>query len=511
MTSLETLVPGQVSLAQLRRIYREAPPLRLADSAWAPIRASRETVDRIVASGRTVYGINTGFGRLAQTSIETARLAELQRNLVLSHSVGVGPALPDAVVRLMLATKIVSLSRGCSGVRPDVVEALLTLYRHDVLPIIPSQGSVGASGDLAPLAHLAAALLGVGEVRISGQQRPALEGLAVAGLAPIELASKEGLALLNGTQVSTALALAALFESEDAFGAGLLAGALSLEAIQGSIKPFDPRIHAARGQSGQIEVARVLHGLIAGSTIVESHINCSRVQDPYCIRCQPQVMGAILDQLRQVAAILQIEANAASDNPLVFADTDEVISGGNFHAEPIAFAADILAFAATEIGSISERRTAMLCDPSLNGGLPAFLVTQGGLNSGFMIAQVTAAALVSECKMMAHPASVDTIPTSANQEDHVSMATHGARRSLTLAGNVAQVVGIEAMAACQGLELHRPLRSTEAVEAVFEDVRGRVAFVDQDRYLQPDLLAMRDWVRDGDKPDSVLALLPSQA
>jgi histidine ammonia-lyase len=504
------LCPGEVDLPSLRGLYcGESTELRLDPLAYEGVRASCAVIAEIAASGRTVYGVNTGFGRLASTTIDRDHLADLQRNLVLSHSAGVGPALPDAVVRLVVALKIVSLARGCSGVRPVVIDALLALFNAGVLPVIPAQGSVGASGDLAPLAHLAAVLLGVGKVRVDGETLPAAVGLARAGLEPLELGPKEGLALLNGTQVSTALALAALFETEDAFAAAVVAGSLSLEAIKGSLKPFDPRIHAARGQVGQSEVAAVYRELLTGSRIVESHVDCKRVQDPYCIRCQPQVMGAVLDQIRHVARILEIEANAASDNPLVFSDDGEVISGGNFHAEPVAFAADILAFVATEIGSMSERRLAMLCDPALNGGLPAFLIREGGLNSGFMIAQVTAAALVSECKMLAHPASVDTIPTSANQEDHVSMATHGARRSLAIAENVAQVVGIEAMGACQGVEFHRPLKSTPELEAAFASVRARAAFMDADRYLHPDLVAMRGWVRDLDVPPAIKLLLPS--
>ena len=401
------------------------------------------------------------------------------------------------MVRLVLAAKAVSLARGHSGVRPEIVDALLALFNAGLLPVIPAKGSVGASGDLAPLAHLALVLIGEGEcdtpegARVSGA-----EAMRRAGFAPFVLAPKEGLALLNGTQVSTALALYGLFGAESVFVAGLMAGALSLEAIQGSVKPLDARIHAARGQPGQIAVAAALRELLEGSAIVQSHAHCGRVQDPYSIRCVPQVMGACLDNLMHAARVLVIEANAASDNPLVFTDTGEVISGGNFHAEPVAFAADIIAVAVAEIGAISERRMALLLDSGLSG-LPPFLVRDGGVNSGFMITQVTAAALASENKSLAHPASVDSLPTSANQEDHVSMATFGARRLSEMVQNTATIVGIEAMAACQGIELKRdhahPVQSSPLVEAEWSRIRAQVAFIEQDRYLAPDIEAMRRW------------------
>ncbi|MHA7681686.1 histidine ammonia-lyase [Cupriavidus sp. PET2-C1] len=510
---LLTLQPGSVTLADLRRIHRGEVSLAMDASAWAGVRASQATVQDIIDADAVVYGINTGFGKLAQTRIPHDKLAELQRNLVLSHSVGTGADLNSDTVRLILAIKAVSLARGHSGIRPEIIEALLALANAGVTPCIPAKGSVGASGDLAPLAHMSCTLIGVGEVMIDGVRRPAAEGLAHAGLAPFTLGPKEGLALLNGTQVSTALALAGLFAAEDIFAAGLVAGALSLEAIKGSVKPFDARIHAARGQAGQIAVAGAVRTLLDGSKIVDSHVSCGRVQDPYSIRCQPQVMGACLDNLQHAARVLQIEANAASDNPLVFPEQGDVISGGNFHAEPVAFAADIIALAIAEIGAISERRLALLLDTGLSG-LPPFLVRDGGLHSGFMIAQVTAAALASENKSLAHPASVDSLPTSANQEDHVSMATYGARRLGDMAENTAVVVGIEAMAAAQGIEFHRPLESSPLIEIEIARIRERVAFVEGDRYFAPDIEAMKQWVQQGDAgagwPESVRQVLPSQ-
>ncbi|HEY0412763.1 MAG TPA: histidine ammonia-lyase, partial [Allosphingosinicella sp.] len=419
------LNPGAVTLADLRAVWAGAP-VELADEAWSAIAAAAEGVGRILASGRTVYGVNTGFGLLAQTRIAADRLEELQRNLILSHSCGIGEPLDRRIVRLTIALKAIGLGRGHSGVRPAVVERLLALLEANALPVIPSQGSVGASGDLAPLAHLAAALIGEGRVEIDGAAIGAGEALRRLGFEPLVLGPKEGLALINGTQVSTAIALDVLFTAERVFAAALAAGALSLDALKGTDAAFDPRIHEARGQPGQIAVAAALKRLLEGSEIRHSHDDCLKVQDPYSFRCQPQVMGACLDLMRQAARTLEIEANGATDNPLLFGD--EALSGGNFHAEPVAFAADMLAIALCEIGSISERRTAVLVDPKMSG-LPPFLVRDSGVNSGFMIAQVTAAALVSENKSLAHPASIDTVPTSAGQEDHVSMATHGALKA----------------------------------------------------------------------------------
>lgn len=504
------LRPGHVDLSTLRKIYQGNVRLELVDEARAGILASQKTVARIVESGKVVYGINTGFGKLAQTRIPAERLTELQRNLALSHSVGIGKDLADNVVRLVMATKVLSLSRGHSGIRIEVIDALITLFNAGVYPCIPEKGSVGASGDLAPLAHLSLMLIGEGQVTVKGEKMSAIAGLATVGLAPFELGPKEGLALLNGTQVSTSLALSGLFETERIFSAGLVAGALSLEAIRGSIKPLDSRIHEARGQSGQIAVAAALTDVLAGSGIVMSHADCGRVQDPYSIRCVPQVMGACLDNLHHAARILRIEANAASDNPLVFAENGDVISGGNFHAEPVAFAADIIALAVSEIGAISERRMALLLDTGLSG-LPPFLINDGGVNSGFMIAQVTAAALASENKSLAHPGSVDSLPTSANQEDHVSMATYAARRLGDMCFNTSVVVGIEAMAAAQGIDFHRPLQSSTTLENEMKAIRENVAFLEKDRLMAPDIEVMRRWACRERWPMAIEALLPSFA
>jgi histidine ammonia-lyase len=486
MTENEVLIPGSVGLSDWRRVYRGAA-VSLDESGRGEVEAGARTVDAIVTKGEPVYGINTGFGKLASVRIGQADLATLQRNLVLSHAAGVGEPLPAPVVRLAMALKLASLAQGASGVRWSTVAHLARCLERGLVPVVPGQGSVGASGDLAPLAHMTAALLGVGEILLDVERLPAAAALARAGLAPLALAPKEGLAFLNGTQVSTALALAGLFEAERVFQSALVTGALATDAARGSDGPFDLRIHALRRHRGQIEVAASLRALMQGSAIRASHlVGDDRVQDPYCLRCQPQVMGAVLDLLRQAAATLADEANGVSDNPLVFAESGEVISGGNFHAEPVAFAADMIAMALCEIGSLAERRIAMLVDPALSG-LPAFLTPEPGLNSGFMIPQVTAAALVSENKQRAYPASVDSIPTSANQEDHVSMATHGARRLLAMAVNAAHVVGIELLAAAQGCDFHAPLRSSERLERARARLRDEVPPLAGDRHLAPDI------------------------
>lgn len=499
---MQTLTPGSVTLDQLRAI-RAGAPVALAGEAWSAIDASSAAVGRIVASGRTVYGINTGFGLLAQTRIPQERLAELQRNLILSHSCGLGEALAPEVVRLIIALKAVGLGRGMSGISRTVVERLLALLAADALPVIPAQGSVGASGDLAPLAHLSAALLGEGQIALKGEMLPAGEALARIGLEPVALGPKEGLALINGTQVSTAIALDTLFTGERIFGSALVTGALSVDAFKGTDAAFDPRIHEARGQPGQIAVAAALRRLLEGSAIRQSHEACERVQDPYSFRCQPQVMGAALDLMRGVAATLAIEANAVTDNPIIFGE--EAVSGGNFHAEPVAFAADILAMALCEVASISERRTAILVDPKMSG-LPPFLIEDSGVNSGFMIAQVTAAALVSENKSLAWPASVDTVPTSAGQEDHVSMATHAGTKARRIAGNAAGAVGVELLAACQGIDFHRPLATSPLLAPVMALVREQVPFVAADRYLAPDMEWAKRAVLAGLMPDLGTAL-----
>jgi len=500
----------RMNLQTLRGIYERPAIVDLDRDDRESIAASCSMVDRIVAKGDAAYGINTGFGLLAQTRIPTDQLAQLQSNLLLSHAAGVGESLPDAVVRLVMALKIRSLARGYSGISLEVVDALRALLAHEVYPIVPSQGSVGASGDLAPLAHMSAVLLGVGRVRHRGRVLDAAAGLAIAGLQTLRLRPKEGLALINGTQVSTALALSGLFAAEDVFGAALVAGAMSVDALKGSDAPFDDRIHQVRGQPGQIDVAKAYRDLLAGSRIRASHLDCTRVQDPYSFRCQPQVMGACLDLIRNCARTLEIEANAVTDNPLLFLDNAAVLSGGNFHAEPVAFAADTLALAFAEIGSLSERRVAVLVDPKMSG-LPAFLVANSGLNSGFMIAQVTAAALVAENKTLAAPASVDSIPTSANQEDHVSMATHAARRLARMAENAGGVIGIEFLAAAQGIDFHRPATSSATLEHTHAIIRGMVAQYDADRYFAPDIEAAKLWVSGASFVAPVAHLMPSRA
>jgi histidine ammonia-lyase len=489
------LRPGLVALAELRAI-RNGAGAALAREAYARIDAAAASVARIVASGKTVYGVNTGFGLLARERIEKDRLAELQRNLVMSHACGLGSPLSREIVRLTMALKVVGLARGHSGVRREIVDMVLKLLDADALPVIPSQGSVGASGDLAPLAHLSAAMLGTGRITLKGNEMEAGAALQKLALKPLELGPKEGLALLNGTQVSTAIALDALFAAEAVLATALLSGALSTDAIKGSDTPFDPRIHALRGHKGQAAVAAFLKEAVAGSDIRKSHLDCARVQDPYSFRCQPQVMGAALDLLNAAAKTLQIEANAVSDNPIVFPDADEALSGGNFHAEPVAFAADQITMAMCETGSISERRVAVLVDPKMSG-LPAFLVKDGGVNSGFMIPQVTAAALVAENRSLAFPASVDSVPTSANQEDHVSMATGAAMKARRAARNAAGIVAIELMAAAQGIDLHAPLATSPPLAGVRSLVRTRSAFLDKDRFLADEMRELQAMVSAG--------------
>ena len=485
-----------VPFSALRRAWRAPVSVELGKGPRRRIEEAAEAVGEVIAQGRAVYGVNTGFGRLAEVRIEDDELARLQRNLVRSHATGVGEDLADDVVRLVILLKVIALAGGHSGVRLRLVDALAALLEHEICPRIPSRGSVGASGDLAPLAHLSNALLGEGEVRVHGKSMPAREALARAGIEPIRLAPKEGLALLNGTQVSTALALAAAFRTEGVLAAALVAGAMSTDAVEGSDGPFDERIQRVRGHRGQAAVAAVLRELMRGSEIRASHLHCNRVQDPYSIRCQPSVVGACLDALHHVSDLLETEANAVTDNPLVFADAGEILSGGNFHAEPVAFAADHLALALAEIGSLSERRTALLIDSSLSR-LPAFLVEDSGLNSGFMLAGTTAAALVSENKCLAHPASVDSIPTSANQEDHVSMATHGARRLHDMLDNVEHIVAIELLAAAQGVEFRRPARSSASVEEAIEALRAISPPYTEDRSLAADIAGVASLVTEG--------------
>ncbi|GLR47552.1 histidine ammonia-lyase [Sphingomonas astaxanthinifaciens] len=489
------LDPTSIDLATLRQLWTGARA-RLSDAALASVATAAEAVARIVAGGETVYGINTGFGLLAQERIPPERLAELQRNLILSHSCGIGEPAPREVVRLMIQLKLLGLGRGHSGVRLIVIDALQALLDHDALPVIPSQGSVGASGDLAPLAHMTAALMGHGRIDYGGEVLPASEVLDRLKLAPLELGPKEGLALINGTQYSTAATLHALFLAERIFGAALRAGALAVDALKGSAKPFDPRISDLRGQPGQIRVAKVLRELLAGSAIVASHHRCGRVQDPYSFRCMPQVLGASLDLLETAARTLVIEAGAVTDNPILFFDTDEAISGGNFHAQPVAFAADLVTMALCEVGSLAERRISVLVDPKMSG-LPAFLIDDGGVNSGLMIPQVTAAALVAENRAHAFPASVDSIPTSAGQEDHVSMAPIAAHKAIRVARNTAGILAIELIAGAQGIDYHAPLATSEALGEVHAAVREMSPHLGADRMLADEIAALQSAVLGG--------------
>ncbi|MFP5329800.1 MAG: histidine ammonia-lyase [Alphaproteobacteria bacterium] len=493
------LHPEAIDVATLRLIWAGSAG-RLDDAAMQRVAESAAAVERIVASGETVYGVNTGFGLLANTRIPADRLAELQTNLLLSHSAGLGDPLPRHVSRLMIVLKLLGLGRGHSGVRRQVIEALQALLDKDAIPVIPSQGSVGASGDLAPLAHLIAALMGHGRIDVAGEVMPAAAALQKLGMEPLALGPKEGLALINGTQASTAIALDALFTGERVFAAAIAAGALSVDALKGSVKPFDARVSEVRGQPGQIRVAAALRALLDGSEIVASHARCGKVQDPYSFRCQPQVMGAALDLLANAARTLTIEAAAVTDNPVLFGE--EAISGGNFHAQPVAFAADMIAMALCEVGSISERRTAVLIDPKMSG-LPPFLTEDSGVNSGLMIPQVTAAALVSENKSLAYPASVDSIPTSAGQEDHVSMAPIAARKAGAIARNVAGIVAVELIAATQGVDFHAPLKTSPKLQAVHWKVRALSPRFSADHYWADEMAALQAAVLAGEigKPD----------
>lgn len=493
MTKL-TIHPGKMTLEDLRIVFEQPVTITLDKRADAVIEKSVATVNKIIAEDRTAYGINTGFGLLANTRIATQDLQSLQRSIVMSHAAGVGDPLDDELVRLIMVLKINSLARGFSGIRLEVINALIALVNAQVYPFIPAKGSVGASGDLAPLAHMSLILLGEGKARFEGKWISAKKALEKAGLKPLTLEAKEGLALLNGTQTSTAFALKGLFEAEKLLLSGIICGALSVEATLGSRKPFDARVQEVRGQKGQIDVAAMFREVLSSSSeLAKSHENCVKVQDPYSLRCQPQVMGACLTQIRQAAEVILIESNAVSDNPLVFTDNGDIISGGNFHAEPVAMASDNLALALAEIGALSERRIALLMDTHMSQ-LPPFLVNNGGVNSGFMIAQVTAAALASENKALAHPSSVDSLPTSANQEDHVSMAPAAGRRLWEMAKNVTGILAIEWLSACQGIDFREGLKSSEALEKARKTLREQVAYYDKDRYFAPDIEAAIDLI-----------------
>ena len=497
---------GELRLAELRAIFTKHIPIELDSSAYENMAKSEALVTDVIDSGKTVYGINTGFGELAKISISSDKLSELQRNLVLSHATGVGNFLSDAIVRLILVLKINALAQGHSGVRRDIVDFLLYLYNSEIYPCIPEKGSVGASGDLPPLAHMALPMLGVGRVRVNGEVHLVKDVQQKFGIKNIELAPKEGLALLNGTQVTTALALRGLFMAEENFAGATVAGALAIDAVRGSDAPFNRKIHEVRRQKGQIAIADIYRDLLKNSEIRKSHKDgCDKVQDPYSLRCQPQVMGACLDQIRHSAGILEREANAVTDNPLIFSDSEEVFSGGNFHAEPVGFAADGLAIAVAEIGAMSERRIAMLIDSKISG-LPPFLVQDAGMNSGFMIAHVTAAALASENKSLSFPSVVDSLPTSANQEDHVSMATYGARRLIDMVKNTANIVGIELIAAVQGVEFHAPLKTSPKLQKVMKLVRKQVDPYNKDHYFAPDIRRAANLVR---RSDIFVKMMPS--
>lgn len=489
--------PGALTLADLRRVSREPVAIALDAECHKDIQQSVDCVDRVIAEKRVVYGINTGFGLLASTHIADKDLELLQKSLVLSHSTGVGEYMSDSAVRLMMVLKINSLARGLSGVRLELIEALIQLVNAGVYPSVPEKGSVGASGDLAPLAHMSCLLLGEGSATVNGELLPSADALKFASLEPMRLAPKEGLALLNGTQASTAFALQGLFGAEDLFASEVVTGSLAIEATMGSRRPFDDRIHQARGLPGQIDAAAAYRDLLEHSDIEQAHINCDKVQDPYSLRCQPQVMGACLEQIRYAARLLEVEANAVSDNPLVFAEDDDIISGGNFHAEPVGMAAEALALATAEMGAISERRIALLVDQHLSG-LPPFLVNNSGINSGFMIAHNTAAALASENRCLAHPSVADSLPTSANQEDHVSMATYGARRLREMNKNTAAILGIELLAAAQGVDMRLPYKTSESLQQAMTMIRELVSFYDQDRYFSPDIELAAALVSSGD-------------
>lgn len=498
MTTL-TITAAPHGFAFWAQVHRGDVQLRLAEDSVHRIEAARQTVANIIAKGGAIYGINTGSGRLASKIIKDDDVLALQRNLVVSHAIGSGPPLSEPETRLVLAMKIVALAQGHSGVRVELVEMMIQMYNHDLLPLVPSQGSVGASGDLTPLSHIAAAMIGLGSIRVSGKTMPASEALAKAGLKPLVFQSKEGMAVLNGTQVSTSLALSALIEARQALDTAVITGALTTEALLGSVTPFDDRIHQIRRQPGQIEIARRLRSLLQGSAFREKALTNGRVQDPYCLRCQPQVFGACLDLLDQATVTLEREADAVTDNPIVFPETGEILSGGNFHAEPVAFAADTIALAICEVGSLAERRLAMMIDESLSG-LPPFLTDESGVSTGFMSGQITAAAMVAENRQKAHPASVDSVPTVANYEDHVSMATHGARRLKAMIDTLNNILAVELLAAVEGVD-HRGLALAAPLNGVAALVRSRVERMNRDRYFGPDYSAARGMIKSGEVAD----------
>ncbi len=478
------------------RALAQGAPAALAAEARGRLAPARELVERSIRGGAPVYGVNTGFGALKSVRIPDSEVERLQVNLLRSHAAGAGPELERAAVRLMLALRAHSLAVGASGVRPALVEHLVLMLEHDLLPVVPSRGSLGASGDLIPLAHLGLAVIGEGEIRRNDRVAPAAEQYRAAGIAPLTLTAKEGLALINGTQAATAVGLQALLEGSETLRAAHAACALSIEAIRGSAKPFDARVQALRPHRGQGDSAAAIRRLLEGSQILASHAGCGRVQDPYSFRCAPQVLGASIDAFRSARGSLLIEMNSVTDNPLCFPDSGEIISAGNFHGQPVAQALDFLAIGMAEVGSIAERRTFLLLDAE-KSGLPPFLCANPGSSSGLMIVQYLQASLVAENRMLAQPASIDSIPTSAGQEDHVSMAMHAAVKALTLTRNVRRIVAAELLCAAQAIEFLRPLRSSDALEDLLRGIRERVPALAEDRRQDTDLASLDDWIRTG--------------
>lgn len=496
MPDVFTIRPGELTLNDLKSILHHKMTIRLDSSSSEVIKSSEDTVISVIDKKQTVYGINTGFGSLANKRISSDELQQLQYNILVSHACGTGNLLTDEIVRLILLLKINNLAQGYSGVSEELINFFISMYNRNILPCIPAKGSVGASGDLVPLAHMSLPVIGEGEVRIDGEIMPSMKALENAGMQPLVLKPKEGLALINGLQVSTAITVMAFLQCEQIFSTAVVSGALTVDAVQGSDVPFDDRIHRVRGHLAQQKVAAMYRKLLHESVIRDSHRNCERVQDPYSIRCQPQVMGAVLHQMEFVGQTLQTEINAVSDNPLVFTEQQDILSGGNFHGEIIAMAADNLALAIAEIGALAERRIALLIDKNFSQ-LPAFLVENSGLNSGFMIAHVTAASCASDNKALAHPHSVDSLPTSANQEDHVSMATSAARRLLEMLDNTATIISIELLAACQGLEFLKPLQTSKILSSFIQIIRAHVEPYNEDRYLAPDIAIVKQLVNEG--------------
>ncbi len=496
--SRRILIDGDtLTLEEVGAVARGEAVVELSPEALAKVERARALVDRVAAGDAPVYGINTGFGTLAEVRIEKSDLRQLQRNLILSHAAGVGAPLPKHEARALMLLRANVLAKGYSGVRPQTLGLLLEMLNRDIVPVVPERGSVGASGDLAPLAHLALTLIGEGEVFAFGERLKSSEALARAGLAPSVLEAKEGLALVNGTQAICAVGALALIDAEELLEVADLAGAMTLEGLLGSHRPFIPEIHQIRPHAGQQAAAANLRALLKGSEIVESHVNCGKVQDPYSLRCMPQVHGAARDGIAFARQQLAVEINAATDNPLVFSDGEMLVSGGNFHGQPVSIGMDVLAMSITQLAAISERRIEQLVNPMLSG-LPPFLTKNSGLNSGFMIGQVTAAALVVESRILCHPACVDSIPSSAGREDHVSMGMTASLKARQVVDHVRTVLAIELLAAAQALDFRRPLKPARAVHAAWERIRAAVPFMEQDRELHLDIAAVKALVDNGE-------------